>query len=455
VGILNRPVGLTVAIAGAALPPISPLLAQRTSGAEAGAFTALTSYSPRFDLRVGLGAGLRVGYFVNSAWSLEIEAAAQRAGVEGGGQTVPITLAGIQILRNFGQTRPTWYALGGYAHSRYAGTPPGRFGDNTFVLGIGRREFVGRRLAVRGDFRGLYTFSSTLAPGRGAGHLFLTLGLSYFSAGGQPSDRDSDGVPDDRDACPRTPPRATVDLHGCSADSDADGVLDGLDRCPNSPFGALVDPQGCPVDDDGDGVYNGIDQCPGTPQGIAVDGRGCPLDADGDGVTDSRDRCPDTPAGVLVDPAGCPVGDADRDGVDDTHDRCPGTQSETPVDSLGCRMLFQREHDSLVLQGVTFESGRSGLLPGSATILDEVAASLLAHPDVRIEIAGYTDNTGSSVMNTRLAAARAEAVRSYLARRGVPPDRMVATGYGPTNPVASNATPEGRARNRRVELHRL
>lgn len=443
-------------MAVAASVAVFPLSAQRPSGAEAGAFAALTSFSPRFDLRVGLGAGLRVGYFLNPAWSLEIEGAAQRAGVEGGGRTVPIAHAGIQLLRNFGRTTPAWYALGGVAHSNYRGTPPGRFGDNAVVLGIGHREFVGRRLAVRGDFRGMYTFSSRLAPGRGAGHLLVTLGLSYFSLGGPPSDRDGDGVPDARDACPRTPAQATVDLRGCSADSDADGVLDGLDRCPNSPSGALVDPRGCPVDDDGDGVYNGIDQCPGTPEGTAVDGRGCPLDADGDGVTDSRDRCPDTPAGAAVDSAGCPlVGDADRDGVDDTHDRCPGTPAGTPVDPLGCRILFRNEHDSLVLQGVTFESGRSRLLPGSAAILDEVAASLVANPDVRIEIAGYTDNTGSIAVNTRLAAARAEAVRSYLARRGVSPDRMVARGYGPVNPLASNATAEGRARNRRVELHRL
>jgi len=72
---------------------------------------------------------------------------------------------------------------------------------------------------------------------------------------------------------------------------------------------------------------------------------------------------------------------------------------------------------------------------------------------VRIEIAGYTDSTGSSATNTRLSAARAGAVQAYLRQRGVPAERMRVAGYGPANPTASNATPEGRARNRRVELH--
>jgi outer membrane protein OmpA-like peptidoglycan-associated protein len=451
-GILTRTGNLTAAFVCAAT---IPLPAQRPSGVEVGGVAALTSFSPRFDLRVGLGAGLRAGYFLTPKWSLEIEGDAQRASIQGGGTTTPTTLVAIGLLGNFGQRRPAWYAVAGYARARYAGTPPGRFSDNAVMLGAGHRAFIGTRLAIRGDVRSLYTFSSALAPGRGAGHLLFTIGLSYFTVGGLPSDSDRDGVPDARDACPRTPPGATVDVHGCPADSDADGILDGLDRCPNSPFGALVDALGCPVDDDGDGVFNGIDQCPGTPAGTSVDARGCPLDADGDGVADSRDRCPGTAPGTRVDPSGCPVSrDEDGDGVDDAHDRCPGTPAGTPVDSVGCRLLFRTEHDSLVLQGVTFESGRSRLLPSSTPILDEVANSLLAHPEVRVEIAGYTDNTGSTAINVRLAAARADAVRSYLVRRGVSPDRMVAKGYGPASPVASNATPEGRAQNRRVELHR-
>jgi len=109
----------------------------------------------------------------------------------------------------------------------------------------------------------------------------------------------------------------------------------------------------------------------------------------------------------------------------------------------------------LVLLGVNFETGRSRLTVTSYDALDQVAASLIAHPEVRVEIAGYTDNTGSTAVNTRLSAARALAVRAYLARKGVGSERMMAKGYGPANPIASNTTSAGRAENRRVELHQL
>jgi OOP family OmpA-OmpF porin len=155
--------------------------------------------------------------------------------------------------------------------------------------------------------------------------------------------------------------------------------------------------------------------------------------------------------------------------VDDRADRCPNTPRGSRVDVMGCTILFQEEvvkspgtpgaatpaRPTLVLRGVNFQSGRSVLLPQSYVILNDVAASLVANPDVRIEIAGYTDNTGRLALNMSLSQARAQAVRAYLASRGVAPARMVARGFGPNDPVAPNTTPQGRAQNRRVELHKL
>ena len=83
------------------------------------------------------------------------------------------------------------------------------------------------------------------------------------------------------------------------------------------------------------------------------------------------------------------------------------------------------------------------------------AASLLAEPALRFEVAGHTDNTGSRIVNERLSLARAESVRAFLVSAGVPADRLISRGYGPANPIASNATSEGRALNRRVELRRV
>ena len=285
-------------------------------------------------------------------------------------------------------------------------------------------------------------------------------------AGGCPSDADADAVFDGLDRCPDTPTGATVDTNGCPADSDGDTVLDGLDQCPDTPTGATVDANGCPADQDGDGVFDGLDQCPDTPAGTEVDARGCTVerDADADGVFDSRDRCPNTRAGQQVDAVGCPIlfqvedADTDGDGVPDARDRCQGTAPGRQVDGVGCPILFQVEQGQrrpLILSGVTFASGRSTLTPESYQTLDEVAGSLVANPEVRIEIAGHTDATGARQRNTELSLARALAVRAYLAQKGVDPSRIEAHGYGPDRPVAPNATAAGRSQNRRVEINVL
>ena len=92
------------------------------------------------------------------------------------------------------------------------------------------------------------------------------------------------------------------------------------------------------------------------------------------------------------------------------------------------------------------------LTPDSYEILEQVAASLVANAEVRVEVAGHTDGSGSPELNRELSLARANAGRDYLVASGVGPERLVARGYGSDQPVATNATEEGRAQNRRVEL---
>jgi outer membrane protein OmpA-like peptidoglycan-associated protein len=121
-------------------------------------------------------------------------------------------------------------------------------------------------------------------------------------------------------------------------------------------------------------------------------------------------------------------------------------------DSL--RLLMATRQTRLTLRGVNFELGKSVLLPVSRDILTEVARSLVANPDVRVEVAGHTDSTGSRAVNERLSLARAEAVKAFLVENGVAADRMTVQGYASTQPVASNRTASGRAQNRRVELRR-
>jgi outer membrane protein OmpA-like peptidoglycan-associated protein len=278
-----------------------------------------------------------------------------------------------------------------------------------------------------------------------------------------PLDADGDGVSDLSDSCPDTPAGAEVDARGCPvrADADGDGVIDSADACPNTPGGRRVDARGCPLplDADGDGVADLDDRCPDTPAGVEVDVRGCPLpaDADGDGVIDSEDACPNTAAGAPVDARGCPAapgGDADGDGVTDAEDRCPATPPGERVDASGCAVMFA-SGTTEILQGVDFVSQDSyQFTPGSQGVLDRAAQWLIAHPDVRVEIAGHTDNTDYRQYSLIRSLGRASAVRKYLIAQGVDGSRLLAKGFGPDQPIASNETAAGRARNNRVELRR-
>ncbi len=229
-------------------------------------------------------------------------------------------------------------------------------------------------------------------------------------------------------------------------DSDGDGVADSLDRCPNTPRGEQVDAYGCALDSDGDGVKDSMDQCPGTPAGTPVDSKGCPLDSDGDGVTDDKDRCPNTVAGAEVDENGCEL-DSDGDGVVDRLDECPGTTAGTPVDNKGCEIK-----GDYVLRGVNFESNSDQLKGGSAAVLDEVVATLKRYPEITFVVEGHTDSVGSAEYNEGLSQRRAQTVYDYLANAGIAENRMQAVGRGEAEPIADNATAEGRAENRRVVL---
>jgi OOP family OmpA-OmpF porin len=214
-----------------------------------------------------------------------------------------------------------------------------------------------------------------------------------------------------------------VDSKGCPLDSDGDGVPDGIDKCPDTPKGSAVNSKGCHVDNDGDGVPDGVDQCPLTSKGCAVDAKGCSIDADGDGVCDGIDQCSGTPTGSQVDQYGCPAA--------------------RPIE------------EKFVLRGVNFESGSAAITPDSYAVLDQVVKSLKAYPEVRVEIAGHTDDVGKDEYNLGLSQRRADSVRQYLMNAGISADRLVARGYGETTPIASNATPAGRADNRRIEFRRL
>ena len=105
-----------------------------------------------------------------------------------------------------------------------------------------------------------------------------------------------------------------------------------------------------------------------------------------------------------------------------------------------------------MLRGVNFDFDKYNIRPNAAPILDEAAKTLQEYGDVNIAVNGYTDSIGSDAYNQALSLRRANAVKEYLVAHGIGAGRMAVKGFGKTDPVASNATAEGRAQNRRVEL---
>lgn len=106
-----------------------------------------------------------------------------------------------------------------------------------------------------------------------------------------------------------------------------------------------------------------------------------------------------------------------------------------------------------MIPGVNFEFNSAKLTPKANSLLDEAAAGMKQTPSTMYEVAGHTDSVGSDAFNLRLGGQRAASVVQGLPSRGVPASQMTAKSYGESKPVASNATAEGRAHNRRAEIN--
>jgi len=253
-------------------------------------------------------------------------------------------------------------------------------------------------------------------------------------------DSDNDGIPDKKDLAPY----AKEDFDGFQdqdgapdLDNDEDGIPDVKDKAPNVPedIDGFQDNDGVPdLDNDNDGIPDLKDKCPNKPEDFDgfQDEDGCPdLDNDNDGIPDTKDKCPDKPETIN--------GYKDDDG-------CPDTKPEPVVPEKG---------DVLILPEITFTFASANLTQGAKRKLDELADILTKHPEIILEIRGYTDSIGRASSNLRLSQRRADSVKAYLASRGVLYRQMKAVGFGEANPIAPNSTKEGRAKNRRIEFVRI
>lgn len=317
-------------------------------------------------------------------------------------------------------------------------------------------------------------------------------------------DRDADHVEDKVDVCPDE--AGLPKFNGCP-DKDGDEIIDKQDACPDNA--GLAKFNGCP-DKDSDNVIDKDDQCP--EEAGLEQFAGCP-DKDGDGTIDKNDKCPTKKGPLenkgcpeiklhLVDGQGniqktaimtedkvfvfnkLPMGDAalfsiegeDSESLKEVTIIVDGiarkafrgndflfrfeklNKSEQKLDLMDVPdvpMTIKKEEEAVLkkaFNNLQFETGKDVIKSTSYASLDELAALMKKKSSWKLKLTGHTDNQGDPAANKKLSELRAKAVMNYLVSKGVSADRFKVEWHGSEKPVADNKTPEGRAKNRRVEM---
>jgi OOP family OmpA-OmpF porin len=202
---------------------------------------------------------------------------------------------------------------------------------------------------------------------------------------------------------------------------------------------SMAGPKGYAADATDDVVVSGFGECWRSVDGPKMP----PIEKCGDAMPMAEEPAP-APA-----PPPAPVdGDDDGDGVPNSRDNCPGTRAGAAVDADGCEIV-ENLTINLLVEEFDFDSAR--LKPEMKAALRDLAERIKATPGhEKITIIGHTDSVGSEAYNMKLSLRRAEAAAEFLRSLGI--DDITTEGRGESEPIASNATPEGRAMNRRIEI---
>jgi outer membrane protein OmpA-like peptidoglycan-associated protein len=255
-------------------------------------------------------------------------------------------------------------------------------------------------------------------------------------------DSDSDGLNDNDEVM-------TYKTNPLVADTDGDGLNDG-DEVLKHKTDPLV------VDSDKDSLNDGAEvlQYKTNPLSADTDKDGLtdgdevlkyktdPLkaDTDGDGLTDSEE--------VIKHKTDPNKKDTDAGTVDD------GTEVKRGTDPLNAEDDVVKVGVPIILEGITFATGKADITPESENTLRKALKTLTTYTDISVEISGHTDNVGSEKSNQILSEKRANSVRDWLVREGIEPGRISAVGYGESRPTVSNDTKENMQKNRRIEFTR-
>jgi outer membrane protein OmpA-like peptidoglycan-associated protein len=300
------------------------------------------------------------------------------------------------------------------------------------------------------------------------GSFNLGAGLTFVINPGS-KDRDNDGLSNDIEEELKTDPD--------NPDTDGDGLKDGdeINKYKSNPLKADTDGDGLSdydevmkyqtnvnlKDSDNDGLsdYAEVETYSTNPNKSDTDGDGLTdgdevtkyntnpkkLDSDGDKLSDG-----DEVLKYKTDPL-----KADTDGgtIDDGTEVSRNTNPLAAGDDVVKQPVVEPvKEEPIVLEGIIFASNKAQITKSSEKILQNNLVMLNKKDNVKFEIIGYTDNVGNREKNIVLSQRRADAVKNWFIAKGINAERISAKGLGPDNPIASNDKPEGRQKNRRIEL---
>ncbi len=349
--------------------------------------------------------GIRAGFYPIKWVGAELEGGVMPMRLDDGSDASAIgwTVRGHAVAQ-LAKWSVTPFALAGIGALGVASDANAVGNDVDFALhfGLGAKVFINQNFGVRLDVRDVLGFRRGVDSQLGSNNFEILLGL-YYTFGRKP--------------------RAKAE----EPDTDGDGILDKDDQCVNEPGPA---PTGCPIPEGG------------------------PVDSDGDGIYDHEDKCPDEPGVAEYD--GCPIPDTDGDGILDPDDKCvdePETQNDYE-DTDGCPDEVPEEVKAFtgVIEGIYFDTNKDTIKPTSEKILKKALKVLEDFPSVRLKIDGHTDSRGDAAHNQDLSERRAKSVKKWFEDHGIDGNRFETQGFGPDQPIETNDTKDGRAKNRRIEF---
>ncbi|MFN0156783.1 MAG: OmpA family protein [Bacteroidota bacterium] len=360
-------------------------------------------------------------------------------------------------------------------------------------VGIGFEAFTSKKVSVALDlgYRVMDDYTDARKYEKWDTYATAKAGLNFYMGTSDADDDDEDGLTNGEERNWVTNP--------LNADSDGDGLKDGdeVKRHKTNPLKTDTDGDGLSdggelnknktdpnkTDTDEDGLSDGdeVQRYNTDPMKLDSDGdaladgdevlkhKSDPMkvDTDGDGLSDWDEvkTFNTDPAKADTDADGLSDGDevrthktdplkvdTDGGGVNDGAEISRRSNPLDPKDDVTKETIILEKGKTVVLEGVNFQTGKATLTKDSEITLEKAFVAMVANPDVSVQIVGHTDNTGSRTTNEKLSFRRAESVKAWLVKKGIPGSRMTTAGRGPDEPIAENDTPEGRLMNRRIEF---